>query len=106
MKVEREMSGARMEQRMRVELVMTAMSAREDQRLMGVGWVMRGFLGGEVQGMEGVEWDGGELIHAEVRQSASLLHGCRGTGRHQSEKPPEREAANTRRHESTIERHQ
>lgn len=75
------MSGSRVKLRMRVELVMTAMSAREDQRLMGVGWVARGFLESRVQGMEGVEWDGGESILAEARQRASLLHGCRSTGR-------------------------
>lgn len=91
------MGGSRMEQRMRVELAMTAMSAREDQRLMGAEWVMRGFLQGEVQGMEGVQRDGGESILAEVRQSASLLRGYGGTGRHQSEKPPGTEAANTSR---------
>lgn len=106
MKVEPEMSGARMEQRMKVELVMTAMSAREDRRLMGVGRVMRGFLESEVQGMEGVEWDGGEWILAEVRQRAPLLRGCRSTGRHQSEKPAEKEAANRSRHESSFEHHQ
>lgn len=48
---------------------------------MGGGWAMRGFPESEVQGMGGVQWDGGELILAEVRQCASLLHGCRGTGR-------------------------
>lgn len=55
MKVEREMSGARMGQRMRLELATTATSARGGRRLIGVGWVMGGFLEDEVQGMEGVE---------------------------------------------------
>lgn len=86
-----------MERRMRVGLEKMVVSAREDLRLVGGGWAMRGFPESEVQGMGGVQWDGGELILAEVRQCASLLHGCRGTGRHQSEKPPETEAADTSR---------
>lgn len=92
------MSGARMGQRMRVEQLMTAMWAGEDQRLVGVGWVPRGFLQNELQGrMEGDEWNGRESVLAEVRQRACLHHGCRGTGRHESETPPEKEAASASR---------
>lgn len=91
MKAERGMSGARTDQKMRVWMVMKATWAGEGQRLVGVGWVVRGFLESEVQGMEGVEWNGGESILAEVRgQREFLLHGCGGTGKYQSEKPPEK----------------
>lgn len=78
-------SGMEMEQRMRVVLVRKAVQEEEALWMMGVGWVMKVFLQVEVQGVEGVLWDGDELLLAEVQECASLLLVCRCTVGRQSE---------------------
>lgn len=63
---------------------------------MEVEWVMEVSLGMEVEQVVGVVWDGDELVHAEqeVQHRASVLHVCRCTVTHQSERPPPNEAPN------------
>lgn len=87
---------------MRVVLARKAVQEEEALRMMGVGWVMKVFLEMEVQGVEGVLWDGDESLLAEVQECASLLLVCRCTVRRQSEKPAQEEAPNTTRSQQTT----
>lgn len=102
MAVSLKMSRMEMEQRMRVVLVRKAVQEEEALRMMGVGWVVKVFLEVEVQGVEGVLWDGDESLLAEAQECASLLLVCRSTVRRQSEKRAQEEAPNTTRSRQTT----
>lgn len=96
MAVSLKMSRMEMEQRMR-----KAVQEEEALRMMGVGWVMKVFLEVEVQGVEGVLWEGDESLLAEVQECASLLLVCRCTVS-VSQKPAQEEAPNTTRSRQTT----
>lgn len=85
-----------MEQRMR-----KAVQEEEALRMMGVGWVMKVLLEVEVQGVEGVLWEGDESLLAEVQECASLLLVCRCTVS-VSQKRAQEEAPNTTRSRQTT----